>query len=535
MNSGFDACIKYLQASDFLQNVIYINLQISDEDRIQRYTTLSSLYSQIGFKRKATFYQRVAAMQCVAPQNPRQNWHQCYTLLLPALEGYRIFLDPKDIPSDNPNGWPILQIRVLHELIFSARRMGNLPLAVRHTTFLLHVLFDYLSPQERQEVAASLENLASQCEVTTLPLPLESGALVPYVPLTKIPIVKSFKLVNLSPHLEPQKLQAKGDKFDSGVFIFTPLLLGSSPVKDKTKVDFRWMEGEFCEVHLEVYNPMIEELKVTHLGLLTEGVDLEICPSSVTIPAESGPQLVKIIARPTSSGHLTINGYTSQVYGVPNNCKLKDLPLLKHTPYKVEVVPALPDIQLTSTLPKSSSIPSFGKDANIVTTGSAVVFTGQRIVLAVLSILDLVQEVCRWSPENIASQLPLVPGKLISFTLCLEGVGEFISFKSNSLFRTVDSAESRADSLETRSIDAILKVEYSGGPGQAEGFWRCSSLALSVDILPSLVFCKWDVLPSESPDHVYLVFDVQNISGHQMELQYSAEHETLILEPNRLK
>ena len=65
--------------------------------QIQRYGTLSQLYSQIGFKRKSSFYKRVSAMQCVAPQNPKQNWHQCYYLLIQALEGYKITLDPKEM------------------------------------------------------------------------------------------------------------------------------------------------------------------------------------------------------------------------------------------------------------------------------------------------------------------------------------------------------------------------------------------------------------------------------------------------------
>ena len=31
-------------------------------------------YFQIGFKRKAAFFQRVAAMRCVAPGNPQHDW-----------------------------------------------------------------------------------------------------------------------------------------------------------------------------------------------------------------------------------------------------------------------------------------------------------------------------------------------------------------------------------------------------------------------------------------------------------------------------
>lgn len=50
-----------LQAASFLQNVVYINLTLSEQEKIQRFETLADLYSQIGFNRKAAFCQRLAA------------------------------------------------------------------------------------------------------------------------------------------------------------------------------------------------------------------------------------------------------------------------------------------------------------------------------------------------------------------------------------------------------------------------------------------------------------------------------------------
>ena len=63
--------------------------------QIHRYSTLSSLYNLIGFRRKAAFFRRVAAMQCVSSGSSFA-WHQCYQLLLQAIEGYTIALDPRD-------------------------------------------------------------------------------------------------------------------------------------------------------------------------------------------------------------------------------------------------------------------------------------------------------------------------------------------------------------------------------------------------------------------------------------------------------
>jgi hypothetical protein len=43
------------------------------------------LRPQIGFKRKAAFFERVAAMRCVAPQNQHHDWASCYSLMLTAV------------------------------------------------------------------------------------------------------------------------------------------------------------------------------------------------------------------------------------------------------------------------------------------------------------------------------------------------------------------------------------------------------------------------------------------------------------------
>lgn len=69
--------------------------------QIDRYCTLSQLYTQLGFLRKAAFFRRIAAMQCVTPQNPRPNWQQCYHLMMQSLEGYKLIFDIKDIPDGN--------------------------------------------------------------------------------------------------------------------------------------------------------------------------------------------------------------------------------------------------------------------------------------------------------------------------------------------------------------------------------------------------------------------------------------------------
>ena len=49
---------------------------------------------------------------------------------------------------------------------------------------------DHLSPQEKRDMAAGLENLTATCEGTMQSLSLETGLIIPPVPLTNVPFVK---------------------------------------------------------------------------------------------------------------------------------------------------------------------------------------------------------------------------------------------------------------------------------------------------------------------------------------------------------
>ena len=73
---------NFVLAAEFLQNLVFINLNMNDEEKIHRFSALANLYSRIGFHRKAAFFLRVSAMRCVAPQNPHPDWKMCHTLLM---------------------------------------------------------------------------------------------------------------------------------------------------------------------------------------------------------------------------------------------------------------------------------------------------------------------------------------------------------------------------------------------------------------------------------------------------------------------
>ena len=43
-----------------------------------------------------------------------------------------------------------------------------------------------------------------------------------------------------------------------------------------------------------------------------------------------------------------------------------------------------------------------------------------------------------------------------------------------------------------------MKLQYSGGPGQAAGYCRVGSVLLRTEVVPSLQVTRWDVLPAET-------------------------------------
>uniref|UniRef100_A0A672KAW6 Trafficking protein particle complex subunit 9 n=1 Tax=Sinocyclocheilus grahami TaxID=75366 RepID=A0A672KAW6_SINGR len=259
---------RAMEASEFLQNAVYINLgQLSEEEKIQRYSVLSELYELIGFHRKSAFFKRVAAMQCVAPTIPEPGWKACYKLLLETLPGYSLSLDPKDFSKGTHRGWAAVQLRLLHELVYASRRMGNPGLSVRHLSFLLQTMLDFLSDQEKKEVTQSLENYTSKCPGGMEVISLPDGLKLPPVPFTKLPIVRSVSLLNLPVSLRPHKVKSLlGQGMSSASpFIYSPITIHSRGDERSKKIDFQWVQGDVCEVQLMVYNPMPFELRVENM------------------------------------------------------------------------------------------------------------------------------------------------------------------------------------------------------------------------------------------------------------------------------
>ncbi|CAG0883588.1 unnamed protein product [Darwinula stevensoni] len=450
---------KPLLAADFLQNVVFINLNLPDEEKIQRFVTLSELYSCIGFHRKAAFFRRVAAMRCVAPQNPKTDWNQCYHLLLLALEGYKLSLDPVLFPgSSSSSGWAVLQICLLEELIACARRMGNVTLATQHLAFLLTSMMKHLSLNERRDYALQLEGLAVSSDSSlSIPLALDNGFIVPPVHLTQLPELRSF--MPLAPPLSTRPVRLKGPKRSQSdsPFIFSPFQTynnkdaRASPSDmekgDTGTLDFNWVVGDICHVALNVFNPLPIDLKVSSISLLTSGVKFQSESCSVTV-APLSPDVILLSGTPQDSGDLKLLGYTTQLLGMKSTCRLRALGI---SGYDIKIIPPLPTLSLSYNMnqnwkegkqmdalpvPSSSPIPSsepppirlslFAGESRTVELELKNESVDCEVCLMDVTLESSLEdegyeegEVFSWEKDVIQAQLPIQPSSHLTFTLTI--------------------------------------------------------------------------------------------------------------------
>uniref|UniRef100_A0A9J8BW12 Trafficking protein particle complex subunit 9 n=1 Tax=Cyprinus carpio carpio TaxID=630221 RepID=A0A9J8BW12_CYPCA len=521
-----EACIKAvrvlaiqkraMEASEFLQNAVYINLgQLSEEEKIQRYSVLSELYELIGFHRKSAFFKRVAAMQCVAPTIPEPGWKACYKLLLETLPGYSLSLDPKD---------------------FS---------------------------KEKKEVTQSLENYTSKCPGGMEVISLPDGLKLPPVPFTKLPIVRSVSLLNLPASLRPHKVKGLlGQGMSSASpFIYSPITMHSRGDERSKKIDFQWVQGDVCEVQLMVYNPMPFELRVENMGLLTSGVDFESLPAALSLPAESGLYPVTLVGVPRTAGNITINGYHTSVFGVSSDCLLEGLVGVKSSGCMVEVVPSLPRLQLCTSLPRSAHLSS----EDLSTSVSLQLFNGETQQLTItlenigtemLNTLELTSktlstkeklfgEFLTWDLQDALSHLPLKSGQSVSIPVNISAKLDFSGqenllhdlnddgisvtglpvssplrqvLKPRAENKPVGTDASKNEFNHVKTLEAVLTFKYSGGAGEVEGYYRELSLGVRVDVEPSVFFTRVSTLPATSTRQCHLLLDVFNSTEHELTL-----------------
>ncbi|KAG8179886.1 hypothetical protein JTE90_017418 [Oedothorax gibbosus] len=252
---------------------------------------------------------------------------------------------------------------------------------------------------------------------------------------------------------------------------------------------------------------------------------------------------------------MKLKSYTTHVLGVRSECRLREVGCVRAPLFCVEVVGRLPSALLSTSLPRASTFSSLEDASDVVASAYTTLHNGQSqecvititnagnepvewVDISMHSKLkkDMETLFFTWDKEEINSQLPIPAGGVAHLTLHINAIGPFILEKpgnpvplsSASPRRRGEPVLQPPEPFAAKTVEAVLQVQYSGGPGMRGGHCRQGSVALTVEVLPSLVITEWNVLPSEVPTHCYLVLDMQNGAAVEMEVAYAQLKRILI-------
>lgn len=365
---------------EFIQSVVFTPFPQDSELQVERLILAGNIYESIGFRRKAAFYRRFAALKSVTVQS---NWQACYDALLGSLDGFGLTLDPieyeKNLSDKCSSVWPGLHVQLIEELITCCKKIQNVQagtLAIRHMSFILHTLDFYLSVAKKRDFAKDLEEASTIFgEDSPVPLKLSTGYIVPTVNLTKYPLCLKLEPLPLPMSLRPARLlqlrrrsllTPTSDNNPDSPFIFTPIANHSSMSVFETRrtasnsmiTDIIWAQDEPCSTVMVLKNTLPFELRITSIKLLTDGVPFETKSTSLKLDPDPNSQAtIHLIGIPRQlpktaddskqiANRLEIFGYSTHLLGVKSNCRLDMIPKAKFpSQYIVEVSPPLPRIE----------------------------------------------------------------------------------------------------------------------------------------------------------------------------------------------
>jgi hypothetical protein len=513
-----EACIKAIHvlieqgnllfASEFLQNVVFINLQMNDEEKVHRFSALAKLYAEIRFTRKSAFFNRVAAMRCVAPQNPNPDWKLCYQLLFRTLNGYNIDYSCQSLvdqklqrrQQQGQSGWATLQIQILQELVGTARRMGDPVAAARHMAFIIQNLDRELGPTEKADLCQQLNVLTAKFPGNAILHTVHDGIILPAVNLYTVPVVEKFVPCRLMEALLPVK-QVRDRK--TGPFLFTPIVGAASK---KAKQLIQWVADEIGEVEVEIRNPLRSPIVVTDMTLLHDGAEMEAHPVTFSLP-ELATATIRLTAMPKAAGEVSVLGYSLVVFGMKSQCRLKNIRHLDDG-FTVDICPAIPRLQMSTAL----------QERCVDYTAEAIdieIYFGERydFQVSLMNVGSLpVQEmgtiyntVPAKFKESVSQLLGEGEGDAAPGALC-PGKQRDVSYRIDG----VTSGAAGSGKNQRFSLQVVAKYFSTHEAEESdESYYRQIVQKFNVSLRPSLVVTWWDILPGGSTEECYVILDIR--------------------------
>uniref|UniRef100_A0A914GWE5 Trafficking protein particle complex subunit 9 n=1 Tax=Globodera rostochiensis TaxID=31243 RepID=A0A914GWE5_GLORO len=522
----------------------------------------SEVYNMIGFKRKYSFFLRLAVFFRLFIENHSENdYKRVYPILNESLHGYGIggkFCKEK-VPNCDRFATFSLQIKAVHEVCTVAVRAGLHNMAIRHLCFMLESFFDHLDK-------------GNGLHVLFKPLTLDTSPPVLLAPLqlTRIPSLKDFQVLPLSQHLAPKIVDASALR--SKIFIY-------SPFQERTKKDeLCWVVDCASEVSVKVQNPLpvdlllnfsasrdqleLYELRVTFarnhrqftvrvlpsLPSLRVDSSLKRSPTLSDNPNDSiaevcvfsGQSYDHTITLSNSSSslgikHVTIKIQQPQTCGGPNliqivagNCDFANDPSTS-ADYQINGLKAgerkRVNIRIFGIDPTSTAF----SDSHLGRPGGNPAQIGQEHRVFV-----------RRPTSDSSSTATIVPDCVVPEAFSAPTMSSSEGRKHRQPSAEASPLLERENSTEEhltgrhdlmpyvgRLLSAEFSFTYSAdlqtSPTEEE-FVRFAKLPMAVTIVPAVNVSSWCVLAGDSPFSRLVVVDVANETDLEAELTFGVEH-----------
>ena len=259
---------------------------------------------------------------------------------------------------------------------------------------------------------------------------------------------------------------------------------------------------------------------------------------------------------------MKILGYKLNVLGVQSSCKLRG-PKGQAIDYKITVLPSLPQLDCIISKKDTTKEPLEKDEMLKLYLGETEVFEctvtnisnikADNVKISLNTTPYYFKEISELIDNNFESNSDLDPGESKKFELKIQASKLLVN---NSVVLTdVDSEgpssipltrlessrwsgrstgepnSASSSSKRPAFVTLDLKISYSGGDGGQKGYCRELGKTLKVDICPSALVSKWDILPSEVVHENYLVLDISNQSIHEMEIEYGPQKKLISIEP----
>ncbi|VDM14342.1 unnamed protein product [Wuchereria bancrofti] len=334
-----------------------------------------------------------------------------------------------------------------------------------------------------------------------------------------------------------------------------------------------WVQDCACEVSVSVINCLPCELSVSNLELLSEGCAFEPIPVRLTLPACSGNteavdlKLIGLhvhLSGSRESGRLTITGYSCEILGVRNVCKLRDFPERVKSKdffssmFDIEILPALPVLELKTSLSRAPISEDDVEPTAEITVYSGQTFehsvslvnTSKTITVRHVNLVIRQPKVCggpcmieiassEWLDDNDSTaelrRIEPLERKQIKFRIfgidpsAMAEDGSQKERDSEAEISTCDAPSVEETHDRIPFTGRLLTCEFIfyyradiDGPNGEQYERRCR-LPLAVSIVPAVTVAAWHVLPGDGPTTRYVVVDVTNNTEWDAELTYGKD------------